>query len=125
MEKLQVVNEVWDIKKILAGIFIIGVIIFTAKIYVLDKNLQNENLGTKLEGASVKSDKTIALPSQDLKKDLNQRLNDLKEDVNSINVVEVATSSPAVQKILNDLKNLQNLPQNQAKEACFNICNGL
>lgn len=123
MEKLKVVDEVWDVKKILAAVFIIGLIVFTVKTYVLDKNLQNENLqtGTKVEGASVKSDKIVELPSQDLRKDLNQRLNDLKENVNNINVIEVATSTPAVQKVLSDIKNLQNYPQNQ----CLNICNNL
>lgn len=123
MEKLEVIDEAWDVKKILAAVFIIGLIVFTLKTYVLDKNLQNENLqvDTKVEGAAVKSDKTEEIPSQNLRKDLDQKLNDLKENVNNINVIEVATSTPAVQKVLNDIKNLQDYPKDQ----CLNICNNL
>lgn len=126
MEKLKVIEEsFWDIKKIGVFVVILGVVVFGLKTLVLDKNIQNEGSRATVQVESVKSDKAVELPSENLRKDLNQRLSDLKEEVNNINVVEVATSTPAVQKVLSDLKNLQNVPQNQAKQACFNICNGL
>lgn len=56
---------------------------------------------------------------------IQQRLEIIKREVNSINIKEIASSSPQIQKILLDLKNLQSLPENQAREACYNICKGL
>jgi hypothetical protein len=43
--------------------------------------------------------------------------------------VEIASSSPQMQKILNDIKSLEQYPANQAKEFCRQIyekiCGGL
>jgi hypothetical protein len=36
--------------------------------------------------------------------------------------MEVASSSPQVQKILNDIKALQQYPANQIKDLCRKIC---
>lgn len=56
---------------------------------------------------------------------VGKQLESIKKEAGSINITEIATSSPQVQKIVNDIKNLQNYPGSQAKEACFKICSGL
>ncbi|MDP2672288.1 MAG: hypothetical protein Q8O84_00550 [Nanoarchaeota archaeon] len=121
MEKLEVVDEAWDIKKILVFVVIAVLLGFSFKTFVLDQNVSqfSKAKSVEVEGVSDFS------PSEDLQQNLQTKFNDLKEEVNNLNVVDIATSTPSVQKILNDFKNLQNLPQSQAKEACFNICSGL
>lgn len=56
---------------------------------------------------------------------ISQKLESIKQDAEKINISEIATSSSQIQKIINDIKNLQNLPNTQLKEICFNICKGL
>lgn len=119
--------ETWDAKKILAGLLLFAIIALSFKIFVLD-NKSSKVLDSK--SANVQGTRTSETPvpaptsSEDIKKNIETKLTDLKKEVNNINVVEIATSTPAVQKVLNDLKSLQSLPQSQAKEACFKICSG-
>ena len=121
MEKLEVVNESWDIKKILILIVFAVLLAFGFKTFVLDQNVSqfSKAKSVHVEGVSNFS------PPQDLQQDLQTKFNDLKEEVNNLNVVDVATSTPAVQKILNDFKNLQNLPKTQCEQALSKICDGL
>ena len=119
MEEIQ--TESWDFKKILIALGLFAIIVAGFKFLVLDKKFKKVAFQT----VSVKGTNTTISPTTDLKKDVENKLNDLKKEVNNINVVEVATSTPAVKKVLNDIKSLENLPQSQAKDACFKICNGL
>lgn len=128
MDELQV-KETWDVKRILMVLALVGILSLGFKLLVLDKKASREP-GTKsaaVEGASSQEtpDPSPQFSSGDIKKDVQIKLNDLKKQVDNINVVEIATSTPAVKKVISDLKNLQEVPQNQAKEACFKICNGL
>ncbi len=50
------------------------------------------------------------------------RIESIKKDVENINVVEIASSSPQVQKILNDIKSLEQYPKNQFQEICRKVC---
>lgn len=124
MEENQV-YETWDIKKILTALILFVLLGVSAKILIFDKkassapnNLQN------VQGVSTQATSSPAAVV-DLKTNFQTSLDNLKKDVNNINVVDVATSTPAVQKIITEIKSLQDLPQSQAKRACFQICNGL
>jgi hypothetical protein len=75
--------------------------------------------------ASKEQPKIEAPNFTDIQTTFEERLLDIREEAENIDVAEVASSSPQVQKVISDLKNLQNYPRNQAKEACFNICEGL
>ena len=129
MEKLEVVNEVWDVRKILALVVVVMILAFGLKTFVLDKkNPDIKNSITQVEGISVKppdNPSQNSSASVELQRNVQTGFDNLKKEVSNINVVEIATSSPAVQKVINDLKNLQNLPQSQAKQACIKICDGL
>lgn len=120
--------ETWDIKKIFAGVILLSILGLSFKVLVLDKK-STDNFINKPESVQGASTKETPAPSpistSDIKRNIENRLNDLKKEVNNINIVEVATSTPAVQKVINDLKNLQSLPQSEAKNACLKICNGL
>lgn len=74
-----------------------------------DSGSEENNVGVSIPGSS----------------DIQQRLEVIKKEVNSINITEITSSSPQIQKVLTDLKNLEEYPKNQVKEACYNICKGL
>ncbi|HZQ29775.1 MAG TPA: hypothetical protein VFA93_01690 [Patescibacteria group bacterium] len=116
----------WDGRKILAFFLLIALLGFSFKALFLDKsgldNFKRKSIG--VAGVSAKQEPGNST-SNELKKGVESKLNDLRKEVNQINVVEVATSTPAVQKVLNDIKGIQNLPQSEAKNACLKICSGL
>lgn len=128
MEEVQ--GERWDIKKILVVLVLSVVAALSFKTFVLDQknpeNSNNRSINVKGAGTSqVPSFSSTSAPAEEIKKGIENKLTELSKEANNINVVDIATSTPAVKKILNDLKNLQNLPQSSAKDACFKICNGL
>lgn len=120
-------RESWDPRKIIAFLFLIAVLGVSFKLLVLDKkeqaNFTRKSIG--VAGANIVQPPSSQNSSNELKRGVESKLNDLKNEVNQINVVEVATSTPAVQKVLNDIKGLQNLPQSEVKNACLKICGGL
>lgn len=123
-------NEAWDIKKILVFVAVTAVIAFSIKTFILgDKTSTVLSKLSAVEGISTQNNQNNVpqnvSPSQDLQQNLKAKLNDLKQEVGNLNVIDVATSTPAVKKVLNDFKNLQNLPQSQVKQACIKICDGL
>lgn len=128
MEETQT-YERWDLKKIFIVLVLSVAAALSFKTFVLDQKSpeSSNNQATNVQGATtseVTSPSPVPASTGEIKKGIENKLIELKKEVNNINVVEVATSTPAVQKVLNDLKNLQSLPQSQAKEACFKICSG-
>lgn len=124
MEKLEVVDEAWDVKKILLFVVFAGILAFGIKTFVLDKKVSTKSMVDlpQVQGTSTKGDSSENFsPKQEIQKGVEEKLSELKKEVNNLNIVEVATSTPAVQKVLNDIKNLQQVPKNQ----CLNICNNL
>jgi hypothetical protein len=112
----------WDKKKIIIGFLFFLVVLF-ATLYF--KTVLFPPTKTQVEGAYTQidspKDQEISNVSQNFQKNLDQ----IQNNVNNLNVKDVATSSPQVQKVLNDIKSLQNLPRDQAREACNKICSGL
>jgi hypothetical protein len=123
LKKKEVKNEIeWDRKKIFAFLlFLVGIVIFgyAAKIIVLGENLSSKNV-TSVKGVSVST-----LPLPDIKSNIQNNINNLKAEAQNINVVDIATSSPQVQKVINDLKAIQDYPKNQLRQTCEKICSGL
>jgi len=125
MEELEE-DKSWDFRKILAVLILLIVLGFGFKFFVLNNGSKLLNIkSVAVQGAKTSVSPNNTQVSDSLKKGVESKINDLVKEVNQINVVEVATSTPAVQKVLNDIKSIQNLPQSQAKEQCLKICNGL
>lgn len=113
----------WDKKKIilfLVGVFILIAIIFEAKDLILGRSVTPS---PKITAPDIKGAATQIAPS--VKQTVQNQLENLQTEAEKINVVEIATSSPQVQKVINDLKEIQNYPQNQLKTTCEQICNSL
>lgn len=65
------------------------------------------------------------LSADEVSKNVQEAVVSLQEQAESLNIEEVATSSPQVQKIINDLKTLKDVPKNELKNTCERICSGL
>lgn len=121
-------EESWDVKKIFIGIlvlFFLAGTAYAAKTFLLDKQKK-----TVVAGASVEREKVFiptenqffSFPSQS---DIQQKINEIRGDVAKLNISEIASSSPQVQKIIHDIRSLQEYPHNQAKDICQQICSSL
>lgn len=122
-EKIQ-----WDRKKIILFIITLFILLFAlyeAKTIVLDKNVSQVQKNPLITNQNVKGAQAIQSPTQDIRSNVSQQINSLRNEASNINVLDIATSSPQVQKIINDLKALQDYPSNQLRETCVNICNRL
>ncbi len=134
MKELKPIEESWNKKRIIIGlVFLFAAVagLTAFKILVLDKN-QNfpQNLALKnsksVEGANTNVNSlTQDNTASNLKTNIQDQLNTIKQEASGINLAEIATSSPQVQKVIDDIKSIQNLPRNQAKDFCEQVCSGL
>lgn len=140
MQNIDASEQIWDKKKIIVtfviclGLFVAG---YGAKVFVLDKFNQSSptvsSVPPSVEGASTDSsgtpqpsiDTSAAISVPDVKATAQQKLNDIKSQVDNLSVDDIASSSPQVQKVINDLKSLQDYPKDQVKQMCDNLCKSL
>jgi hypothetical protein len=113
----------WDKKKIL--LFLIAAVVllgigFEAKDLVLGTSVSPSVSITKPD---VKGAATQVVPN--IKNSVQNQLDNLKTEAQGVDLVEIASSSPQVQKVINDLKAIQDYPKNQLKATCEQICSGL
>lgn len=136
MQPQELIEEAWDIKRIIIGIVsvvVVGAGGFAATSYVRNHQLGNlitqENPTKTVKGAETKENpssqqlsdnSSFSLPS---KNDVEQKLEEVKKQVSNLSLSEIASSSPQVQKVLQDLKALEEFPHNQAKDMCLKVCN--
>ena len=134
MKELKPIEESWNKKRIFFGLNILVILIVglvTFKVLVLDKNQDFGKNPVLKNSKSVESANTnVNSLTQDnttsnLKTNIQDQLNTIKQEASGINLAEIATSSPQVQKVIDDIKSIQNLPRNQAKDFCEQVCNGL
>ncbi len=134
-EKEEKYEEVWDFRKIAAGVVLLALLIFgglVAKRLLLHQSIAPASFVPKLP--SVKGLMTgpnnqtkvshvhITLPSP---QDVQNQIQTIQQQVTHLNVAEIASSSPQVQQILQQIQNLPVGPENQVKDACIRLCNNL
>lgn len=110
----------WDRKKIMLA-FLVLICSFFALFYFKDSIFPQNNVDVKGVRDQVVQNQNVSEATQRAGK----RIEDIRESVNNLNVVDIATSSPQIQKVINDIKALESLPKNQAKGACERICSQL
>lgn len=121
--KSDLPQESWNKKRlILLGIFLAILIIggLELRTYYLADN------DSRVAGAKISPVPTIVLPSsRNISEGVQNSVLNIKQEIEKINVSEIATSSPQVQKVLNDIKALPAVPGEQAKDMCIKLCNSL
>jgi hypothetical protein len=111
----------WDKKKILLFLIAAAILIgigFEAKDFILGASSTPQAPVVKPD---IKGTATQVIPN--IKNSVQDQLNTLKSEAQNVDLVEIASSSPQVQKVINDLKALQDYPKNQVKATCEQICN--
>lgn len=116
----------WDKKKIIlftvGAIVLLGIGLVVKEMMFVGVKTQNPSSDiTSVKGSNTE----IVNPLPDIKQGIQNQIDSLKNEAQNINVVDIATSSPQVQKVINDLKAIQDYPKSQLKATCENICSGL
>ena len=124
--KKEEADDQWDKKKILTFLFfgIVALLIaFEIKQATLgDKSILGES--TTKKSSEIKKP-NIETPRVNVESQVSSTVEDIKKSISEIDAKEVASSSPQIQKVLNDIQGIRDLPINRAKEACFKICSGI
>lgn len=111
---------------ILALVAIIGGLLLYLSLFLfLGKN--KLSLSKKsVKGISAQKQDNASLPSAShLQNSLQQKLDSIKQEASKLDIAEIASSSPQIQKLIKDLNALKDYPSNQIKDVCQNICNSL
>lgn len=126
-------SESWNKKRIFIALCI--VILLLAGGYIIKSRIlgaesdpefaQVKKSVGEVKGADIKNvngDEEKESPNINVQEAVKERIKTLKQEVLGLNIVEIASSSPQIQKIINDIKSLEQYPVNQAKEICKKIC---
>jgi hypothetical protein len=114
----------WNKKRIVFAIIllillIIGGLYFRVRVLGARFSLQEKE---SVKGVSIENKDAENDLGSSIKESIKEKINSLKQEVSNLDILEVASSSPQVQKILNDIKSLEQYPTNQIKEICRKIC---
>ena len=114
----------WNKTRIFAVLFLI--IILATGAYFFRNHFMAPNSSpkntTSVKGASVEKPNLGQDLNTSIQQAIKEKINNLKQEVSNLDLMEVASSSPQVQKVLNDIKSLEQYPTNQVKEICKKIC---
>ncbi len=130
MLKSEFPQEQWNKKRLVFAILIILFLVvagMSLKSYLLGLEFpQNSSVNKNVKGTSTSAAPTITLPTaNDVSQGVGRSINNIKKEIEKINVQDLATSSPQIKKVLDDIRALPSVPGQKAKDVCLNLCNGL
>lgn len=111
----------WNRKRILVLLVIVAILLVGGLIYLVKTSSQVKGISTYTPPPS----DTFDQASSQISEGVRNKIFSIQEDAKNLNVSEVASSSPQVQKVIKDIQSIQNLPSDKAKDACQKICNEL
>lgn len=120
----------WDKPRIIIFFSVIGALLIGGLLYkhlVLDAQVApSAGISHSVEGASSSNDNSSQLPSvESIKQSAGQEIQTLQKQASQISVQQIASSSPQVQQIIEQLQQLPNQPGNIAKQTCEQLCSKL
>jgi len=128
MQKLEEFTS-WNKKRIFIGFIVIlaalALLGYGIKTFVLGKNIDFFSKKTTLGTSTQKQEDTSLPKASSIQNSLQQKLDSIKEEVSKLDIKDIASSSPQIQKLIKDLNALKDYPGNQIKDVCQKICNGL
>lgn len=129
MDKENAAQGSWNKKRIFIAVFLL--VFLSVGAYYFKTKILSSQSPKSVKGASVEENKSpnandAKIDVQKAVKDtVKEKLEDLKKEAMKIDVAEIASSSPQIQKLIKDLSSIRDYPANQAKEICEKVCGGL
>jgi hypothetical protein len=137
-------EAVWDKKKIAVGIAC-GALLFGGLFFIkkyafpslFGKSVVDGTNMQKVEGTSVENTQgnndtnqtdvphdqpQFSLPSVN---GVSRQVQQIQQEITHLNVNDLASSSPQIQQIIQEIQSLPQVPGNIAKQACIQLCNKL
>jgi hypothetical protein len=115
-------GESWNKKRIIIAVIAVILLIVGGAFLKANFFAGSSRQSQSVKGANAEEVKTESIPKIDIQGAVKEKMNNLKEQVSSLSIAEIESSSPQVQKIINDIKSLEQYPTNQIKEICRKIC---
>lgn len=117
--------ESWNKKRIIIAALLL-VLLIAGGVFARNRLLPKEEefqAGKLVEGASTVDENIQPDIQANIQEAVRERIDSIKQEVSGLNLLDIASSSPPVQKILNDIKALEQYPANQARELiCKQVC---
>lgn len=106
------------------GIFALIALVVILLVVQFSLSTGNRGLvkGVKTEKATSEENEKVTQAKERLQGTIEEQLEEIKDQVTQLDPQDVVQSSPQVQKIINDLKDLQGVPKNELRNVCENIC---
>lgn len=126
---IEVQESEWDKKRIILGVFalviVLGGALYGAKVLGLTETPDSQSTKS-VAAAETQATQTVShVSTGDIKQTIDTQIASLQQQVQQLSPQDLASSSPQVQKIMQDIKALQAYPHDQAKQYCLSLCNGL
>lgn len=118
----------WDKPRIIIFFVVLVALIIgglLAKHFFLDAQNSPSDAMQSVKGVTSQNDSPQLPTVQNVQEGVQQQLSNLQQQASQISVDDIASSSPQVQQILQQIKQLPQQPGNIAKQTCENICNSL
>ncbi len=112
-------EESWNKKRISTALVVL-LLVAGGAVYIFRNSLPFDTKAKRSQ-----NQKVLSTSDYNLEEAVQKQIEGIKQQAENMNVEEIASSSPQIQNLINDLKALQNLPKDKTKEACYNICKGL
>lgn len=116
------INKEWDLKKLIPTFFILVGILISVLFFKFYFFANADNI---TQVAKVQEERVKGISTENIQKAVQEKVDLIKQQADVINVTDIATSSPQVQKLIKDIKTLENYPSNQARSMCENLCKSL
>lgn len=121
------IEESWNIKRVAIAlaifVFLMGAVVYLINGSATVSKIRALFTPSQSEEATNAAQTITRQDAKGVRAAVENQLNSIKQEASKINVEEVATSSPQVKKVINDIKSLENYPANQARNFCERICN--
>lgn len=116
----------WDKKRILiigfTAIVAIALAIELKRMFLPNTSVLGQN---SVKKASEVEKPNVSTPNIDLESKVISSVEDIKAAIGGLDPEEVASSSPQIQKVLEDMQGIKNLPKDEARNTCLRICSGI
>ncbi len=123
-KKEEVSSEEWDKKKIIiTAFFLVVAVLAVNEIKTTFFSSTDEVLGQNVSVSPTPIKKPdVEIPRFNVANEVGSKIEELKRNIEGLDPVEIASSSPQIQKVLKDMEGLKDLPSNEAKSMCMKLC---